>query len=171
MLGGSLHNLAMSYEQLGRVAEAERLFREAINHQRRARDAQPQHMMYRVFLTNHLMNLGNLLLRAGKPDETAQLAEEAAGLWPSTPQRLLGPAVLLVMCVDAAGPGDSPEAKARRDRYGRMAVEILTRAYDGGFRNPAFYRTSHQLDPLRSRDDFQALLRRLDSPAGAAAPK
>ena len=171
MLGGSLHNLAMSYQQLGRVDEAERLFREALVHQRRAREAQPQHIMYRVFLTNHLMSLGELLRRAGKPDETAKLAEEAAGLWPSTPQRLLGPAVLLAECVESAGPGDSPEAKARRDRYGRMAVEVLTRAYDGGFRNADFYRTSHQLDPIRSREDFQALLRRLDSPAGAAAPK
>ena len=96
-----------------------------MGHQRRAREAQPEHMMYRVFLTNHLMNLGDLLRRTGKPDEAAKLAEEAAGLWPRHPQQLLGPAVLLAACVESAGQGDTPEVKARRDRFGRMAVEIL----------------------------------------------
>ena len=121
VLGGSLrHNLAMSYERLGRDADAERLYREAMVHQRRAREAQPEHMMYRVFLTNHLMNLGELLHRAGKTDDTAQLAEEAAGLWPSNPAAAPRPRRPAGRgCVESASPGDSPEAKARRDRFGR----------------------------------------------------
>ncbi len=164
-LGGSLHNLAMSYEQLGRADEAERLYREALVHQRRAIKAQPAHMKYRAYLTNHLMSLGDLLRRAGKLDETANLADEAAGLWPRQPQQLLRPALLLAACVESAG-GDSPEARGRRDRLGRDAVEILTRAYDGGFRDPSFFRTANQLDPIRGRDDFRALVRRLDAPAG-----
>ena len=167
-LGGSLHNLAMSYERLGRDVEAERLYREALVEQRRAREVQPEHMMYRVFLTNHLMGLGDLLRRAGKTDDTAKLAEEAAGLWPRQPQQLLRPALLLVACIDSAGPADSPDGKARRDRYGRMAVEILTKAFGGGFRDPAFYRSAKELEPIRGRDDFKALLRRLDPPIGAA---
>jgi tetratricopeptide (TPR) repeat protein len=167
-LGGSLHNLAMSYERLGRDADAERLYHEAMGHQRHAREVQPEHMTYRAFLTNHLMSLGDLLRRAGKPDETVKLAEEAASLWPRQPQQLLRPALLLVACVESAGPVDSPEAKGRRDRYGRMAVEILSKALDAGFRDPDFYRTAKELRPIRGRDDFQVLLRRLDSPSGAA---
>jgi tetratricopeptide (TPR) repeat protein len=165
-LGGSLHNLAMSYERLGRDGEAERLYREAIGHQRHAREVQPEHMTYRLFLTNHLMSLGELLRRAGKSDETAKLAEEGAGLWPRNPQQLLRPALLLAACVESAGPADTPETNARRDRFGKSAVEILTRAFDAGFRDPGFYRTAKPLETIRGRDDFQALLRRLDSSAG-----
>ncbi len=90
------------------------------------------------------------------------------GSGPGSPSSSSAPRVLLAACVESAGQGDTPEVKARRDRFGRMAVEILTRAFDGGFRDPAFYRTSHQLDPIRGRDDFRALLRRLDPPAGSA---
>jgi hypothetical protein len=168
-LGGSLHNLAMSYEGLGREGDAERLYREAIGHQRIAREAQPGHMVYRVFLTNHLMSLGDLVRRGGKLDEAAKLAQEGAGLWPRNPQQLLRAALLLAACSESSGSGDAPEAKERRDRFGQGAVEILTKAFDGGFRDANFYRSARQLEPIRGRDDFQALLRRLDSPSEAAA--
>lgn len=59
-----------------------------------------------------------------------------------------------------------PDDDARRDRLGRKAVEILTRAFDTGLRDPSFYREASALDPIRDRDDFRALLRRLDSSAG-----
>ncbi len=163
-LGGSLHNLAMSYERLDRLGDAERLYREALEHQRRAFKAQPQHMRCRAFLTNHLMNLGDLLRRTGRLDEAAGLADEAAGLWPRHPRQLIRPALLLSSCVGSA-TGDSADHRARRDRLGRRAVEILTRAFDAGFRDPSFYREARSLDPIRDRDDFRALLRRLDSPA------
>ena len=169
-LGGSLHNLAMSYEGLGREGDAERLYREAIGHQRIAREAQPGHMVYRVFLTNHLMSLGDLLRRGGKLDEAAKLAQEGAGLWPRNPQQLLRRTLaggMQRVCVRigrrARGQGAAGTASARR------AVETLTKAFDGGFRDASFYRTAPQLEPIRGRDDFQALLRRLDSPSGAVA--
>ncbi len=167
-LGGSLHNLAMSYERLGRTDDAERLYREALEHQRRALKAQPQHMTSRAFLTNHLLNLGDLLRRAGKLDEAARLADEAAELWPRHPRRLIRPALLLTACAGSS-PGSSAEATARRDRLGRRAIEILSRAFDAGLRDPSFYREASALDPIRGRDDFRALLRRLDSPTGAAS--
>ncbi len=124
-------------------------------------------MMYRVFLTNHLMNLGDLLCRAGKVDDAAKLAEEAEALWPQHAQQLIRPALLLAACVDSAAAADSQEAKARRDRFGRTAVAILTKAFDAGLRDPSFYHTAKQLDPIRGRDDFQALLRSIDSTPAA----
>ncbi|MFI5459465.1 MAG: protein kinase [Isosphaerales bacterium] len=167
-LGGAVHNLAMSHEQLGHNAEAERLYREAIGYQQRARKVQPDVVVYRAFLTNHLLSLGDLLRRAGKPDETAQLAEQAAALWTRQPPPLIRSALLLVACIGPVGPEDSA-AKARRDRFGRSAVEILTKAVNAGFRDLAFLRSSNQLDPIRDREDFKALQRRVET--ASAAPK
>ena len=134
-----------------------------------AREAQPNHRMYRVFLTNHLMNLGELLRRAGKLDEAARLASESAALWPRQPQQLVQAALLLSACSESTGKADTPDLKARRDHFAQSAVQILTQAFDAGFREASFYRTSPQLAAIRGREDFQALLRRLDKAVGETA--
>ncbi len=167
-LGGSLNNLAMAHEGLGHDAEAERLYREAIDCQRRARAIQPEIVVYRVFLTNHLLGLGGLRLRAGKADEAATLALESAALWTTQPQPLLRSAVLLASCAGAADPKDSPDAKSPKERFGRSAVELLDKAAAVGFRNLNFFRSSNQLDPIRDREDFKRLVRRLESSASAS---
>ena len=162
-LGGSLHNLAMSHEGLKHDAEAERLYREAIECQRRARAIQPEVVVHRAFFTNHLLGLGGLRLRAGKADEAAKLALEAAAFWTTEPQPLLRSALLLASCAGAAGSKDSPEAKARKEGYGRSAVELLDKAAVNGFRNLDFFRSSKELDPIRDREDFKSMVRRLES--------
>jgi len=167
-LGGAVHNLAMSHEQLGHNAEAERLYREAIVNQQRAREVQPDVVRYRAFLTNHFLSLGELLRRAGKPDEAGRLAEEAAALWTQQPPPLMRSALLLVACIGPVGPED-PAAKARRDRFGRSAVEILTKAVNAGFRDLNFFHSANQLDAIRDREDFRALVRQVETVS--AAPK
>jgi len=161
-LGGSLHNLAMAHEGLGHDAEAERLYREAIECQKRARSIQPEIVVYRVFLTNHLLGLGGIRLRAGEPDEAAELALESAALWTTQSQPLLRSAMLLASCAGAPGRKDSPDAKAQKARFGRSAVELLEKATVGGFRNLELFRSSNQLDPIRDREDFKDLVRRLE---------
>ncbi len=161
--GGALHNLAMSHEGLGHLADAERLYREAITHQERARAIQPGVVVHRVFLTNHLHNLGSVRLHQGHPDEAADLAKQAAGLWTTQAMPLVRSAQILAECVQSVGSDDSPDAKSRRERYGKSAVELLSRAVDGGFKNVEFFRSSNQLDPIRGRNDFKALLQRLES--------
>jgi hypothetical protein len=96
------------------------------------------------------------------------MAKQAAGFCTTQPTPLLRLVRLLMDCVKAAGSDDSPEANSRRERYGSLAVELLVRAVDGGFRNVEFFRSSKQLDPLRGRDDFQRLLQRLEPGVGAA---
>jgi hypothetical protein len=153
----------MSHEGLGNDTEAERLYRQAIGCEQRARQIQPEIVVYRVFVTNHLLGLGELRLRAGKPDEAAKLAWESAALWTTQPQPLLRSAMLLASCVKSAGPENAPETKASKARLGQGAVELLDRAAAGGFHNLDFLRSSSQLDPIRDREDFKALVRRLDS--------
>jgi len=166
--GGALHNLAMSHEGLGHLAEAERLYREAITHQERARAIQPGVVVHRVFLTNHLLGLGGVRLHLNKPDEAAELAKQAASLWTTQTSPLVGSAQLLAQCARSAGPADSPDGKSRRERYASLAVELLARAVDGGFRNLEFFRSSNQLDPLRDREDFKSLMQRVESNAAPA---
>ena len=155
----------MSHEQLGHDVEAQRLYEDAIEHQRRARAIQPEIVVHRTFYTNHLLGLGGMFLRAGKLDQAARLADEAASLWTREASPLVSSAILMVGCAGSVGPEDTPGAKARRNRFGQRAVAILNKAVDGGFRNPSFFRTSSQLDPIRDRDDFKALIARLEKTA------
>ena len=148
----------MSHEQLGHDNEAEQLYQQALEHQRRARSIQPEVVVHRVFYTNHLLGLGGVFVRAGRLDEAARLADEAASLWAREASPLVRSAILMVECVRAAGPVDLPEARARRDRFGQRAVSILNKAVDGGLRDTGFFHTSRQLDPIRDRDDFKALI-------------
>jgi eukaryotic-like serine/threonine-protein kinase len=162
-LGGSVHNLAMTRELLGEKAEAERLYREAMEHGRRALSIQPEVLVHRRFQTNHLISLADLLRGQGKIDEAARLAEAAADLWKREPQPLMTSALFLSACVESVGPGDSAEQKERRERFGSKAVSILNRAVDAGFRDRNFFQSSNQLDPIRGREDFKALLGRIST--------
>src|SRR5262249_53459975 len=140
----------------------------AIEAQKRARAIQPEIVIYRVFLTNHLLSLGDIRLRAEKLDEAAKLAIESAVLWTNQPDPLSRSAILLAGCVKSAGVEKTAGNDARKDRFGRAAVEILERAASGEPRILSFLRSSNQLDPIRDRNDFQALLRRLESRANPA---
>jgi len=63
--------------------------------------------------------------------------------------------------------GGRPQGFSRRqspmERFGRSAVELLDKAAVGGLRNPDFFRSSNQLDPIGDREDFKGLVRRLES--------
>jgi hypothetical protein len=51
----------------------------------------------------------------------------------------------------------------------RNGLEYLEKAASGGIRNLEFLHSSDQLDSIREREDFKALLRRLES--SSAWPK
>jgi serine/threonine-protein kinase len=63
----------------------------------------------------------------------------------------------------AAAPGSgmtASEGRAEADR----AMHWLRQAVDAGYRNVALMQRDHDLDPLRSRPDFQLLLMDLEFP-------
>jgi hypothetical protein len=69
----------------------------------------------------------------------------------------------------AAAPRDTKLAPADREQLARQyagrAVEWLRQAVAKGFKGPADVgrlQSDHDLDPLRDRDDFRALLAGLD---------
>jgi len=43
-----------------------------------------------------------------------------------------------------------------------LAIQLFTRSYSAGFKNIDLFYTDHDLDPLREREDFQALMKELE---------
>ena len=50
----------------------------------------------------------------------------------------------------------------RRQLYGDRAIEALRRAADGGFLNPQIFQDDTDLNSLRARADFQALMKEVE---------
>jgi hypothetical protein len=64
---------------------------------------------------------------------------------------------------DPAGGTDA--ARAEREAHAGRAVAALRRAITAGHRSVAHMRIDHDLDPIRSRPDFQLLLMDLAFPS------
>jgi serine/threonine protein kinase len=60
-----------------------------------------------------------------------------------------------ILDAESLGKGD----RFRRQKYGDRAMEALRRAIRGGFVNPEILQSDPDLDPLRDRPDFQALIK------------
>jgi eukaryotic-like serine/threonine-protein kinase len=58
-----------------------------------------------------------------------------------------------------------PEEKAERESHAERSITALRRAVASGFVPPSWVSRDRDLDPLRSRDDFRALLMDLTFPA------
>src|SRR5262249_3222046 len=73
-----------------------------------------------------------------------------------------GPCILILQ-------GDGTAIKDQRDNqaqvYGREAVKKLRRAPTKGFNNVSFLKQDAELDPLRTRTDFQVLIAELEGKA------
>ncbi len=68
----------------------------------------------------------------------------------------------------------SVSVEGKADEYAPKAVELLTKATKGGFKDVARLKADKQLDPLRDRDGFKKLLAELEKDAPTAkepAPK
>jgi hypothetical protein len=50
---------------------------------------------------------------------------------------------------------------ATQERYASRAVELLGSAIDRGFKDVGKLQKDHDLDPLRTRPDFQKAVRRI----------
>jgi hypothetical protein len=106
--------------------------------------------------------LCNTLLRLAAPDQAAVAALEFPRLYPEDLQEHLRAAALLAECA-ALGPtpADSSGPEGRND-HARRAVAVLEQAAEKHLlRDPRSLEVK-ELDSLRHRPDFQALVRRLE---------
>jgi hypothetical protein len=108
------------------------------------------------------------LTHLGKYEEAVSVAEELAGP-PERASITIYPAACVFSRASAAVGLDTKRTAADRrqlaEQYAARAVALLRRSQSQGyFKEPANLATLKQdkdLDPLRSRDDFQKLLREL----------
>ena len=162
-LSRSCSNLGEVLDKLGRPDEAVRAFEEAIRIRRALIAADPKHLADQEAMASYQEKVAWLLVRVGRPAEalanyrqaTAFRLRRANAADPITLYNLACAQAQLSRFAAVKGSGMTPqEASAAADR----AIHNLVLAIAGGFRNLEQYRRDTDLDPLRSRPDFQALL-------------
>jgi len=161
-----MNNLARSYSSLGRQAEA-LMLREETLALRKAKLG-PEH----PDTLGSQMNVASSMLSLGRGAEAAALARQAAELW-EKPYRADAGSRYQAACsraitaaaVRAAGKSPHAASKAEADR----AMVNLEQAVAAGFDSASRISDDHDLDTLRDRADFRALVAKLKSGKDAEA--
>jgi tetratricopeptide (TPR) repeat protein len=146
---------------LERHQEAEQAFRRAIAHQQAALDKDPQ---YWQLLGQHYQSLAQNLRAQGRIGEADVAAAKDAGHWPKDPEQLFAGAREVAGGIASMSHWQlhpSPALLAERDRLADRAMAILRRAVANGFKDHKKLAEEEQLVFLRSRPDFQELLKAL----------
>jgi serine/threonine-protein kinase len=113
----------------------------------------------RRFLMDARAGRAQALAAAGHPTEAAAAAYELLRGDPAGGETAYRAAAVYAGC--AAAAADGPE----RERYAARAVELLRQAVANGYKDSGHMKNDPDLEPLRSRPDFQKLLAGLE-PAG-----
>lgn len=164
-LGAVLNNAGIMLAQLGRLEEAETVYQQAIDHQRPSFEKAPNVMQYRRFLSNHYIGLGSVYRDRNQPAKAFACAKQRQQLWPHDSAELLRVAAELALCIPLIGKGNTeltPEEQTDRQRYADEAMAALRQTVDSGLRDAAKLRKWREFIPLRSRADFQELVKELE---------
>ena len=145
--------------------DAGRRFNErAIRHMESVLAGDPESSSHRFLLTRTTSALAQFQAREGDGRAVDASARRIEDL-PRSPIEHYNAACFLSLVLRAVRGGKLPEAE--RDALARSladrAMAQLTRAIDEGYRNIGLMRKDPDLDPLRSREDFQPLLDRVEA--------
>jgi serine/threonine-protein kinase len=167
-LARSHEHIGWVYTRTGKSVEALGAFEPAMVIYRKLADADPGALQFRSRLALCLGYVGGIHVEAGRPAEGAAAIRQFVAILERLPT--LEPPDhynLACGCAQLAGiaamPGSgmsTAEGRAEADR----AMQWLHGAVAAGYRNVALMQRDHDLDPLRSRDDFQALMMDLSIP-------
>ena len=113
--------------------------------------------------------LGRALLQSGEPARALAPLLRAAELMEKSGERsyLYNAACALSLASsidDSAQPGSPADRQGRQGRCRR--VDLLKKAVDHGLSEPAILQNDVDLVPIKSREDFRALIRAMESAAG-----
>jgi serine/threonine protein kinase/Flp pilus assembly protein TadD len=166
---GELANTLDGLAQLSRDHKdfplARQLLEQARPRLRAALDANPHHPFYRAVFCDVERDLAATLLDLGEHAAGAEAAANLARLAFEPANDTYKAACLLSRCLPVA-KNDAKLPETRRQElaksYGDRALETLRQAVAKGYRDVAQMRKAPDLDPLRSRTDFQDLLAELE---------
>jgi tetratricopeptide (TPR) repeat protein len=166
-LAATLVDLALLLQRRQDWAGARRLLEEALPHHKAALKVNPRNPAYRAFFRNNTRALARTLLHLGDHAAAAAAAGRLAETAVNPPNDLYNAACFLARCVPLAAKDDKLPPARRKElaqEYAGRAMTTLRQAVAKGYKNAAHLKKDRDLDPLRSRDDFQKLLADLEKP-------
>ena len=153
----------------GRLDEALQSYREVLDLVGRAARDTPGYGRSREGALESQLGIGRALLRQGRVAEALTSLGQAVALGTAIagrdPEVLHNLARAQALCSTAVGQGRTArttEERTEAERYAAAAVKTLSQAVAAGYRNLPWIKRDPDLDPLRSRDDFQGLVNELE---------
>ncbi|MHC4944678.1 MAG: protein kinase domain-containing protein [Planctomycetota bacterium] len=154
------------------LLEVREMIEGAMRHQRNALNMNPKHPVYLSCYGDHLLVLGKVLAGLEDHEEVANTVEELVEFLTEGWEGIHEAARLLARCVDIAEK-DLTLSEADRAMlpkvYSQRAMELLREAVQRGYNNLDDLEQNHDFDSLRSREDFQQLLKELKAKPAAPA--
>ena len=172
ILGGVLAELGQTLKDSGNDQQALAAFQQAIEHQRHAFDKNPAHRDYREDLGSHYLGLASVQRKLGLPAEAATSISQCLALRIEGAKNLYDAARGLAGCIPLVGRGSSaPTAadRAERARLADLAIDTLRRSLAAGRHDPIEMARDPELQALKSRPEFHALLMDAAMPADPLA--
>jgi serine/threonine-protein kinase len=168
LLADAYQSIAWTYKLTGKPAEALAGMERSLAIMRKLAEADPSVRLYQTKMATCLGESAGIHREAGRHSEAAAAAREAGAILERL--SILEPidcynlactnAVLADIAIEPVSGMTAAEGRAAAER----AMEWLHRAVARGYRNVALMRRDHDLDPLRSRPDFQLLMMDLAFP-------
>jgi serine/threonine-protein kinase len=171
--GHTVSLLAELQMEEGRLAEARRSLEMAVEHQRAALLLQPGQPAFTEFLGSHYEALAEVLVRSGEHAAAARAAAEVPPCFSADPSKFCRAAGLLGRCVplaqqDQTVPMETRDSLAKT--YGDQAMLLLKKGLQ---QKPGYDAKVLRKDPdlasIRSRPDFQDLVREVERASSAGA--
>jgi serine/threonine-protein kinase len=160
--------IGWALNQTGKPAESLAAFERAIAIMQKLADSNPNVMEWQTEVANNLGFVGGMHLRAGRIAEAVASLRRAVAILKRLPSRrpadlynlACGHAMLAGLAAKPGSGVTAADGRAEADR----AMEWLRQAVGAGYRKLTILRTDTDLDPLRSRPDFQLLLMDVEFP-------
>jgi tetratricopeptide (TPR) repeat protein len=167
-VAGTLGNLARLSRKRKDLTGARLLLERAQPYHQAALKADPRHPFYRQFFSNNQSLLGEILVDLGEHAAAVESVEPLVRFAYRPGSDIYDAACIVSRCVRLVEQdAQLPEARRRElaCSYADRAMELLRQAVGHGYQNVVQMKKDSDLDPLRSRKDFQQLLADLEAKA------
>jgi serine/threonine-protein kinase len=138
---------------------------QAVGHHQAALKANPRHRAYRQSFCNNRRTLGDTLIDLGEHAAAADTAVQVVKAAVNPAGDIYHAARIFARCVPLAEhDAQLPESQRKElaQTYADRALATLRQAVQKGYKDVANLKKDQDLDPLRSRDEFQKLVAELE---------